>query len=216
MTRVKLCGLTRAEDVRAAVELGFDALGFILAPESPRQVTLEAVERLLPLIPPFVAVVAVVAAMERGELKRIVDSRCFDAVQFHGGESPAVVASVPLRRIVAFPVAGREDLERVRDYDGVADAFLFDAKRGGQGGGTGEVFDWNVLRGVDFARPIILAGGLGPENVRRAIERAGPAAVDLNSRLERAPGVKDPGRMEEVMRALGRVRRPEAEKGDER
>ena len=204
MTRVKLCGLTRPEDVRAAVDLGFDALGFILVPTSPRRVTLEAVAALRPLVPPFVSVVAVVAGAAEEELERLVASRLFDAVQFHGGETPDLVASVPLRRIVALSVAERGDLDGARDYDGVADAFLLDTKRGGERGGTGRSFAWNVLRGFDFGRPIVLAGGLGPENLKRAVEAVGPDAVDLNSRLESAPGVKDRRRMEEAMRVLGR------------
>ncbi|QVL35629.1 phosphoribosylanthranilate isomerase [Aminirod propionatiphilus] len=204
MTRVKLCGLTRPEDVRAAVELGFDALGFILVPTSPRRVTFEAVAALRPLVPPFVAVVAVVAGAAEEELDRLVASRLFDAVQFHGGETPDLVASVPVRRIVALSVAERGDLDRARDYGGVADAFLLDTKWGGKRGGTGRSFDWNVLRGFDFGRPIVLAGGLGPENLKRAVEAVGPDAVDLNSRLESAPGVKDRRLMEEAMRVLGR------------
>ena len=215
MTRAKLCGLTRADDVRAAVALGFDALGFILVPQSPRRVTLEIVAALRPLVPPFVSVVAVVANAEGEELEAIVASRLFDALQFHGGEAPHVVASVPLRRIVAIAVAERGDLDRAKNYD-VADAFLLDTKRGGRSGGTGESFDWNVLRGFDFSRPIILAGGLGAENVRSAVEIVGPDAVDFNSRLESAPGVKDPERMKEAMRALGRLPRAVTEGGRKR
>ncbi|MBL3593577.1 MAG: phosphoribosylanthranilate isomerase [Synergistaceae bacterium] len=205
MTRVKLCGLTRPEDVKAAVAMGFDALGFILVPSSPRRVSLDAVAALRPLIPPFVTSVAVVAKAAKEDLERLVASRLFDAVQFHGGEAPDVVASVPLRRIVALSVAGRGDLDGAKNYDGVADAFLLDTKGEGGRGGTGRPFDWNVCLGFDFSKPIILAGGLGPDNLRRAVGTVRPEAVDLNSRLEKAPGVKDHRLMEEALRVLGRT-----------
>ncbi len=200
MTRIKVCGLTRREDVETALELGVDALGFILA-ESPRKVSLEQVTGLTVGLPPFVSTVAVVKAPTEGELGDIVGSGLFSHIQFHGHEDPALMEGLAVRTIKAFGISGPEDLDEVRVYGG-ADYFLFDARVGRASGGTGQTFDWSLLERIRIEKPMILAGGLGPENVTEAIRGCRPAAVDLNSRLETAPGVKDPKRMRETVRKI--------------
>jgi phosphoribosylanthranilate isomerase len=201
MTRVKVCGLTRESDVRAAVSLGVDALGFILAP-SRRQVTLEQVATLTRGLPPFVSVVGVVADPTGGKLQETVRSRLFDCIQFHGNEQPSILAGLPLKTIKAFGISSREDLDGTKAYGEAADFFLFDTKTGGISGGTGRTFDWSVLAEARFSRPFILAGGLGPENVREALGQVRPSAVDLNSRIEAAPGIKDHGLMARAILAV--------------
>jgi phosphoribosylanthranilate isomerase len=200
MTRVKVCGLTRREDVETALELGVDALGFILV-ESPRKVTLEQVAGLTAGIVPFVSTVAVVKDPSEEELKDIVGSGLFSHVQFHGHEDPALMKGLGVRTIKAFGISGPEDLKGIAAY-GESDFFLFDARVGAASGGTGRTFDWSLLEGVGIEKPFILAGGLGPENVAEAIRGCRPAAVDLNSRLETAPGVKDPERMGRAVRKI--------------
>lgn len=200
--KIKICGLTRREDVETALSLGVDALGFILA-DSPRKVSLEDVSSLVEGLPPFSSTVAVVANPSDSELGEIISSRLFDCVQFHGSESPDIVASVPIRTIKAFGIASKEDLDEALSYGG--DWLLLDGRVGRATGGTGHPFDWKMLRDRQIGRPWILAGGLGPDNLEKAVRTTTPPAVDLNSALETAPGIKDGNRMAravEIVRAL--------------
>ncbi|MFA0888712.1 MAG: phosphoribosylanthranilate isomerase [Synergistales bacterium] len=201
MTRVKVCGLTRECDVRAALSLGADALGFILAP-SRRRVTLERAASLVRGLPPFVSVVGVLSDPTVETLQETVRSRLFDCLQFHGSERPSILAGLPLKTIKAFGISSGEDLNGTMPYGNVADYFLFDTKADGASGGTGRTFDWSVLAKIRPDRPFILAGGLGPENIREALDRVRPSAVDLNSRIEAAPGVKDPDLMARAILAV--------------
>jgi len=201
--KIKICGLTRREDVETALSLGVDALGFILA-DSPRKVSLEDVSSLVEGLPPFSSTVAVVANPSESELEEIVSSRLFDCVQFHGSENPDIVASVPIRTIKAFGIASKEDMDEALSYGG-ADWLLLDGRVGRATGGTGHPFDWKMLRDRQIGRPWILAGGLGPDNLENAVRTTTPPAVDLNSALETAPGIKDGNRMAravEIVRAL--------------
>ncbi|MDO9508324.1 MAG: phosphoribosylanthranilate isomerase [Thermovirgaceae bacterium] len=197
MTRIKVCGLTCREDVEAAVALGVDALGFILT-ESARRVTLEKVAAITRGLSLFISTVAVVANPKTGELAKIAASGLFTHIQFHGQEVPEMLAGVQMRTIKAFGIASAEDLEQVKLY-GAADYFLFDSRVGGSCGGTGKTFDWSLLKDIAVEKPVILAGGLGPENVAEAIRACRPAAVDLNSRLESEPGKKDPERIRQTV-----------------
>lgn len=205
MVRVKVCGLTRKEDVAEAARLGADALGFILAP-SRREVSIEEAGRLAEGLPPFVTTVAVVADPSEQNLREVVESGFFGAIQFHGSEPPELFRGVPVRTIKAFGL-GDGVPENIDGY-ACADWFLFDAGRAGQGG-TGRSFDWSLLEGKDFGKPFILAGGLGPENLAEALRRTGAAAVDLNSGIEAASGVKDHERMK---LAFMRIRQYETER----
>jgi len=200
MTRIKICGMTCEEDVETAVELGVDALGFILA-RSPRCVTLEKVTAITRGIPPFISTVAVVANPEPGELAKIAGSGLFTHIQFHGQETPEMLAGLQIGTIKAFGIASAKDLERI-DLYWTADYFLFDSRVGETCGGTGKAFDWTILKGLAAAKPFILAGGLGPENVAEAIKACRPAAVDLNSRLEIKPGKKDPERIRQAVKEI--------------
>lgn len=191
--RVKICGITTIEDALAAVEAGAHALGFVFAP-SPRQVTPEQAAAIIAALPPFVHSVGVFVD---GDIEAVL-SRCpLDAVQFHGRESPADLARVQgTRRIKACQVAARADLRPLAAYREVADAFLLDARVSRLAGGTGQSFPWPLAREARrFGLPIILAGGLSPENVAAAIEAGQPDAVDVSSGVEASPGRKDPDRV---------------------
>ncbi|MFW6386716.1 MAG: phosphoribosylanthranilate isomerase [Bacillota bacterium] len=198
MTQIKICGMTRRKDIEKAVELRVDALGFILA-KSPRQVKLEQVAKLTTDIPPFVARVGVVVDPDSQLLERILASHLFDYLQFHGNEKPGILKSCPLMRIKAISISTPADLKQVEKYRNCVDYFLFDTKVDDRRGGTGEVFNWDYLQDINPGLPIILAGGLGPDNIKTALEQVKPAAVDLNSRLESEPGVKDLRLMEEIV-----------------
>lgn len=189
MIQIKVCGITRIEDALYAVKLGVNALGFILA-DSPRQIGLGDIKKISSFLPPFVSRVAVVVDPSSKELKEIVDSKLFDYIQFHGTEKPQIIKSMPLKSIKAVSIAEKDDLKNIDKYRD-ADYFLFDTRIDDQIGGTGKTFNWDLLKKVAHIRPFILAGGLGPHNIIQAIEIAKPAAVDINSRVEKNPGLKD-------------------------
>lgn len=185
---IKLCGMTRREDVVFAANIGVDGLGFILA-ESPRQVSLEKVRKLCQNLSPFISRVAVVVNPETEAVAEIEKSGLFDYIQFHGSEEPELLADTVLKSIKAISIAGKEDLAAVKKYKEYADYFLFDTKIGNQTGGTGESFDWTLISNLKI--PYILAGGLGADNIEAALKKLNPEAVDINSQVENEPGKKN-------------------------
>lgn len=205
--RVKICGITNREDALLAVEAGAHALGFVFA-DSPRQVTPDQAAEIIASLPPFVQTVGVFV---EGDVERVLDRCPLDAVQFHGKEPPEALSRVSrVRRIKVIRVAESSDLELLARYDEVADAFLLDTRVPGIAGGTGQSFPWHLAREARrFGRPIILAGGLNPDNVGEAIRIGAPDAVDVSSRLELSPGRKDPDLVRRFMAAaLGCDGRP--------
>lgn len=188
MTFVKVCGMTRREDIEAAAELGVDALGFILVPASPRFLPPEKAAELARTVPEGVRRVAVMMNPSCAEVEAVAETGAFDCVQFHGAETPEMVRECRLETIKAFAVAEESDLERSADY-AAASFFLFDSKKSRYEKGV--AFDHSLLRGRTFAKPFILAGGLGPDTLRGALREALPFGVDLNSGVEDAPGVKN-------------------------
>ncbi len=209
MTRAKVCGITNLADALAAVEAGASALGFVLA-AGPRRVTPETAERICRALPPFVDRVGVFVD---AHLDPSLPEACrsfLTAFQFHGEEPPEFVAGWRFgTRIRALRVRRPEDLASgpghpgLEEWEAAADAVLLDARSPRAPGGTGESFDWGILQGVVLRKPLVLAGGLGPDNVGEAIRRVRPYAVDASTRLEAEPGRKDP---EKVRRFLAAVR----------
>ena len=187
-TMIKLCGITRREDVVYAVNIGVDALGFILA-KSPRQVSLGRVKELTHNLPPFINRVAVVVNPEPEEIAEIENSGLFDYIQFHGSEEPKMLKRTVLKSIKAISIAGKKDLSEVEKYKESADYLLFDTKIGSQSGGTGQSFDWSLISELEL--PYILAGGLGADNIGEALKKLNPLAVDINSKVENEPGKKN-------------------------
>ncbi|MFW5994220.1 MAG: phosphoribosylanthranilate isomerase [Halanaerobiaceae bacterium] len=210
-TKIKICGMTNQADIETAVGLNVDALGFILA-KSPRQVTLNQARDLTAQLPPFIDAVAVVVNPDKDELAEIVSSRIFTAIQFHGSEDLESLEDIPLKVIKAISISDQSDLKGINKYQDQADYLLFDTKIGDRTGGTGESFDWSLLEQISLNQNYILAGGLGPDNIREALNRLKPAAVDLNSRLEISPGKKDPELMKE---AVNLIKQTDAIKGEE-
>lgn len=202
MTRIKICGITSIDDASAAVELGADALGFVFA-RSPRKIAPRDAAAIVGGLPPFVTAVAVAADEEIGELRSKLEISGCQAVQLHGGESPGYLDQLGAWRIIkAFRVRRKGDLEGMDDYDR-ADAFLLDSRVTGKRGGTGVAFDWRLAKSAaEAGKPIILAGGLNPDNVVAALEAARPYAVDVSTGVESAPGKKDRDLMREFVRAV--------------
>jgi phosphoribosylanthranilate isomerase len=196
--RVKICGITRTEDAALAARLGADAVGLNFWPRSKRCVDVEAARAMVRALPPFVAAVGVFVNQPYDEVMRIAERARLTAVQLHGDEEPELCARFPLPVVKAIRVEGPASLAALSRYD-VA-AFLLDAPSAGFGG-SGAAFDWSLARGAALGRPLLLAGGLTPENVGRAVAEVRPYAVDVASGVESAPGVKDPERMRRFIEA---------------
>jgi phosphoribosylanthranilate isomerase len=190
MTQVKICGITNIRDALAAVEAGANALGFIFAP-SPRELSPTQAHAIIRELPPFVVTVGVVVDQD----PRMILARCpLDAIQFHGMESPEALCAAPTaRRVKALRVRREADLTAMERYHEVAHAILLESYVPGLAGGTGQTFPWDlaVMAKERWTKPLILAGGLTPENVGRAVEQVRPTAVDVSSGVEAAPGRKD-------------------------
>ena len=194
LTRVKVCGITNLEDAMAAIELGSSALGFIMVPSSPRYIGENSDALQIPLhLPPFISTVAVCEQVPTGQEEWF---HHFTAVQFYNGLPPVEPATG--RAIVqAFRIKDESSVQQIFDSRSTTDAFLLDAYSPDTLGGTGHTFNWELARQVRerAGRPIILAGGLTPENVGEAIRIVHPYAVDVSSGVEHSPGKKDAEKM---------------------
>jgi len=199
--RIKFCGLTRAEDVRDAVEQGADAVGFVLTRRSRRFVEPVAARALRDLLPPFVSAVVLAMDDEAAWLRHAIDIVRPDLLQFHGGEEAAYCEGFGRPYIKAVPMASTGDLAAFATRHPQAAGFLLDSHADGQPGGSGRTFDWSRLPAA-FDRPLVLAGGLRPDNVAEAIRMLRPWAVDVSSGIESAPGIKHPGLMRAFVAAV--------------
>jgi phosphoribosylanthranilate isomerase len=199
--KIKICGITNADDAILAAELGADALGFILHPKSPRYVAVPSVEKIVGQLPPYVQTVGVFVDAEAEFIDEAV-ARCrLDLLQLHGAESPEFCASRSRRVVKAFRVAQRSDIEAIAKYKSNVCAALLDTKVADIEGGTGKTFDWSIaVEAKKFGLPIVLAGGINAGNIARAVETVGPYAVDVSSGVEAAPGKKDAEKLKALIR----------------
>ncbi len=186
--KVKICGITRVEDALAAARLGADALGFNFWPRSKRYVPPATVRAIVRRLPAFVTAVGVFVDATREEVLRALDQSGVGVAQLHGDEPPALCASLPVPVLKAIRLDGPHALPQLASYE--VQGFLLDAPGAGYGG-SGTTCDWGLAAEVARELPIVLAGGLTPENVAEAIRAAAPWAVDVASGVERSPGVKD-------------------------
>ena len=201
--RIKVCGITRAEDARAAVDLGVDALGFNFVPSSPRRIDPEAARRIIADLPPLVVKVGVFADATALEIEGVARDTGLDVVQLHGDESPEACALLGVPWYKAFRVDDRFRPEDAIRYGRAL--FLLDGHRPGALGGTGRTFDWSLARRAAAHGRVILAGGLGPGNIEAAIDAARPFAVDVNSGVESSPGIKDAALLERLCARVARA-----------
>jgi len=210
MVRVKICGITNVRDARAAARLGADALGFNFYRRSPRFIQPARARAIIASLPPFLTTVGVFVNEDPQTIMEIARLCRLDAVQFHGDETPREVEAVRgVSRIKAVRVRDRRDIGRCRRF--AVDAILLDAYLPDLHGGTGRSFDWGLAREAAQFGPIILAGGLNPQNVERAIREGQPYAVDVASGVEREPGKKDRNLMMEFIRRAKGVGSPPSE-----
>jgi len=188
--RVKICGITRLPDLHAACEAGADALGFVFYEESPRHVSIANAAVLLRELPPFVQSVGLFVNAGPAFIESVLQAVPLDLLQFHGDETPADCARFGRPYIKAVRVNRDTDLLKcAADFD-TARGLLLDAWVAGVPGGTGERFDWSLIP-PDLPKPVILSGGLTPDNVAEAVQRVRPWAVDVSSGVEVSKGVKD-------------------------
>lgn len=199
---VKICGITNLSDAEIAIESGADALGFNVFPGSKRRVDLTTARAWINALPPQIARVLVGVNPSLEQALEWMADQTFHAVQLHGTSwYPLVSRLVETRRplIAAISVQSERSVAELDWFSGFA--FLFDGYRAGDFGGTGESFAWNILHGRRIAKPVILAGGLTPENVALAIRTVNPYAVDVASGVEYQPGKKDRSKLREFITA---------------
>ncbi len=206
MIRVKICGVTRKEDLRAAVLAGASYVGLNFFAKSPRFVDIEQARELALDAPVGVVKVGLFVNPDDEFLDEVLASVPLDMIQLHGQESPERLREIKLRfglpMMKALGISSAEDLAQLQAYD-AADQFLLDAKppKGAiLPGGNGVTFDWSLLKGLDLDRPWMLAGGLTPENVCEAVKQTATLQVDVSSGVESAPAIKDKSLMEDFIR----------------
>ena len=202
--RIKVCGMTRTEDISAAVRLGVDAVGLVFYAKSPRHVSVAQAATLTAALPAFVTVTALFMDPSRAEVERVLAQVRVDLLQFHGSETAEFCGSFGRPYIKAVPMGGEADLaDYARRYADAA-ALLLDSHAVGQQGGTGVSFNWASLP-ILQGPPLILAGGLRPGNVGTAIRQVRPYGVDVSSGVESAPGVKDADKLAAFVREVNDV-----------
>jgi phosphoribosylanthranilate isomerase len=207
MIEVKICGINDLAVMDAALDAGADLVGLVFFPPSPRAVTMDLAAKLAARARGRALVAALVVDADDKLLAEIVEHAKPDLLQFHGAESTERVSAIrsrfgrPVMKAIAVAEAG--DLRFVPDYEAVADRILFDArppKDSSRPGGHGRAFDWTLLAGLARKKPMMLSGGLTPDNVTESIRIVRPDAVDVSSGVERAPGKKDPDKIRDFVK----------------
>jgi len=200
--KVKICGLTRDEDVKSALAAGADAIGFVFT-ASPRRISIDTAVRLSSYVPRGILRVGLFLDQDRSEIDRVINSVPLDVLQFHGSETEQECSVFGLPWLKAVAMENAESAKQAEsDYPG-AMGLLLDSHTTGKRGGSGKVFDWSLSRSV--AKPIWLAGGLNATNVAQAIHIVRPFAVDVSSGVEAAPGIKDTSRIRAFIKAVREV-----------
>lgn len=199
-TRIKFCGITRDQDLKYAISIGVDALGFVFCEKSPRNLSISQAEKLLTACPPFISRVGLFMNAEASIIKSVLSSVHLDLLQFHGEESAEFCASFAMPYIKSIAMGDSREFKRCFAYESAA-GLLLDSNELGSPGGTGEVFDWQNIPNT-INQPIILAGGLHADNVSEAIQAVRPFAVDVSSGIELKKGMKDQQKMKQFVAAV--------------
>jgi phosphoribosylanthranilate isomerase len=208
MTQIKICGITNIDDARCAAESGADAVGFIFHEASPRYIAPMRVKEIIAALPAELVKVGVFVNRDAEEVAQSVENCGLDLIQLHGDESPEYCRRFPPELVIkaVFPRTA-EELPALAAYD--IRAFLIDFREAGRYGGTGKRADWELAARLAKERPLILAGGLDIENIEEALAVVEPCAVDINSGIEKAPGIKDHDRMRRIIGMIRRQKRGE-------
>lgn len=197
-TRIKICGITNIDDALVACELGADAIGFVFA-ESPRQVSLEEAATIADQLPPFVKAVGVFTA-ENPRVAAVAEWVPLDLIQLHGDQTEQFAEWLGAMRVIrGVRIKDETSLKWLKKWEHAA-AYVLDTWSAKQKGGTGKTFNWDfAVRAKEFGKPLMLAGGLTPENVAEAVRAVRPYAVDVSSGVESFPGKKDHKKMKEFI-----------------
>ncbi|MHA3115844.1 phosphoribosylanthranilate isomerase [Acinetobacter sp. ANC 4635] len=205
-TRAKICGITRVEDIHSVVQAGADAIGLVFYPPSPRSVTVEQAQQLLVHVPPYVQTVGLFVNANAEEILAVLQNVALDVLQLHGDESPETcqkIAQLTKRRWYK-AIQVKPDLNLINEIQRYqqagASAILLDAWHPDLKGGTGLQFDWSQFPKLDI--PLILAGGLNPDNIAEAIELTQPFAVDVSGGVEAQKGIKDQRLIKKFMQGV--------------
>lgn len=199
--RVKICGITRAEDALNAVEHGADAIGLVFYEPSPRNVEISQAIEIANKIPAFVTVVGLFVNAEPEFVRKVISQVKLDLLQFHGDETQQECASYGLPFIKAIRVKSDTNLVQCAKDFSASKGLLLDTFTDGVAGGTGHVFDWNLIPAI-LDKPVILAGGLNAQNVAQAIRQVKPYAVDVSGGVEISKGIKDAAKIAAFMQQV--------------
>ncbi|MCP9439131.1 MAG: phosphoribosylanthranilate isomerase [Nitrospira sp.] len=204
MVKVKICGITDSEDAQVAVEAGADALGFVMYQKSPRYVRPDTARAIVATLPPFVVPIGVFVNEEPDLVRHLMDKCGFALVQLHGDESASYCETLGRPVIKAVRLKDRSSLPVVAEYYGRAGVrgFVIDAFSEQAYGGTGQTVDWILAAEIARTVPVVLAGGLRPDNVADAVRSVRPYGVDVSSGVEARPGKKDPAKVKSFVQAV--------------
>jgi len=201
--RTKICGITRVEDALYAVNAGADAIGLVFYADSARNVTIEQAQKICAALPPFITIVALFVDEQRKEIERICQAVPINLLQFHGDESEKDCLGFSIPYIKAIKVRLDSDVKTAETEYKSAQAILVDTYKKGVAGGTGELFDWSLLP-IEYKKPLILAGGLTPDNIRKAIQTVQPYAVDVSGGVELKKSIKDHEKISQFIKEVSR------------
>lgn len=200
-TRVKICGITRPEDALFAASLGVDAIGLVFYANSPRAVEIAQAQTIIQQLPPFITTVGLFVDAEPSFIQHILAKVPLDLLQFHGAEPPDYCENFARPYIKAVRMRPATNIRQYTKTYAHAQALLLDSYVKGVKGGTGTIFDWQQVP-TDLAKPIIVAGGLTPNNVTQAITKLQPYAIDVSGGVESAKGIKDADKMTAFMQGI--------------
>ncbi|MBW2610069.1 MAG: phosphoribosylanthranilate isomerase [Deltaproteobacteria bacterium] len=205
MVKVKVCGITELQDASVAVELGADVLGFIFAP-SPRRISPDEAREIISALPPFVKTMGCFVNEEPATIREIIYYCGLDLIQLHGDESPDFCQEFMPYATRALRMKDETTLRTIEQYQGKVRGLVLDTYTKRKVGGTGKTFDWELAVKVkDMGIPVILAGGLNPSNIERAISTVRPYAVDVNSGVEERPGKKSHTLLKELFEKIEKI-----------
>jgi len=204
MTKIKICGITNKTDAVEAAKLGVDMLGFVFYKKSARAVDAKTVRDIANELPDSIAKVGVFVDEDPKKVAEIAEDCSLDMLQFHGDETKEYCALFQDRYkvIKAFRIKDGDSLKDINDYN--VDLYMLDTYSAASKGGTGKSFDWKLIEGFEFLRPVVLSGGLTPENVVKAIQDVVPYGVDVSSGIEKEALKKD---LESMKRFVENVRK---------
>lgn len=203
-TRIKFCGITRLEDALTAINVGADALGFVFYAPSPRHIDIQQAADIMQSLPPFVTKVGLFVNAESSLVEQVLQSTSVNLLQFHGDESASDCEQYGMPYMKALRMRDDIDLQREFTHYASACAILLDSYRAGTPGGTGETFSWDRIP-EKAEKPIVLAGGLRPDNVADAVKSVRPYAVDVSGGIEVSKGIKDAEKMRQFVTEVKRI-----------